>query len=62
MAGKVWYKFYVGELVKDKDGKVRTADGNMELVAQVKSPGLARIIHQKLKEVYPESRFVIECK
>ena len=62
MAGKVWYKFYVGELVKDKDGKVRIADGNMELVAQVKSPGLARIIHQQLKEVYPESRFVIECK
>lgn len=62
MAGKVWYKFYVGELVKDKDGKVRIADGNMELVAQVKSPGLAHIIHQQLKEVYPESRFVIECK
>ena len=62
MNRKVWYKFYVGVLVKDKEGKVKIADGNMELVAQVKSPGLACIIHQKLKEVYPESKFVIECK
>lgn len=62
MASKVWYKFFVGELVKDENGEMKVAGGNMELVAQVKSPGLARIIHQQLKEVYPESRFVIECK
>lgn len=60
MGRKVWYKFYVGTLVKDEHGEVRIA--GRDLVAQVKSPGLACIIHQKLKEVYPESRFVIECK
>ena len=62
MARKVWYKFYVGAVIKDENGEMKVAGGNMELVAQVKSPGLACIIHQKLKEVYPESRFVIECK
>jgi len=62
MARKVWYKFYVGTLVKDENGEMKVAGGNMELVAQVKSPGLACIIHQKLKEVYPESRFVVERK
>ena len=62
MGRKVWYKFYVGAIIKEENGEVSIAGGETKLVAQVKSPGLACIIHQKLKEVYPESRFVIECK
>ena len=62
MARKVWYKFYVGEIVKDKDGANTLIGGTTELVAQVKSKGLANIIYQQLLEVYPASRFIIECK
>mgnify|MGYP001291932074 CR=1 FL=1 len=62
MARKVWYKFYVGEIVKDRDGANTLIGGTTELVAQVKSKGLANIIYQQLLEVYPASRFIIECK
>lgn len=62
MARKVWYKFYVGEIVKDGDGGNTLIGGTTELVAQVKSKGLANIIYQQLLEIYPAPRFIIECK
>ena len=52
MARKVWYKFYVGEIVKDKEGENTLIGGTTELVAQVKSKGLANIIYQQLLETY----------
>jgi hypothetical protein len=62
MAGKVWYKIYVGEIIKDEHGENTLVDGTMQLVAQVRSKGLAYIIYQKLLDIYPASRFIVELK
>jgi len=60
MAERVWYKIYVGE-IKDEHGENTLVDG-MQLVAQVKSKGLAYIIYQKLLEIYPASRFIVKLE
>ncbi len=59
MAERVWYKIYVGEIIKDEHGENTLVDG-MQLVAQVKSKGLAYIIYQKLLEIYPASKFIVK--
>jgi hypothetical protein len=58
MAERVWYKIYVGEIIKDEHGENTLVDGT--IVAQVRSKGLAYIIYQKLLEVYPASRFIVK--
>lgn len=58
MARKKWYKIYVGETVKNKQGE-HILFGSMQLVAQVKSPGLASHVYQKLLEIYPAPRFIV---
>ena len=55
MAERVWYKIYVGEIIKDEHG-----ENTLQLVAQVRSKGLAYIIYQKLLEIYPASRFIVK--
>ena len=58
MAERVWYKIYVGEIIKDEHGENTLVDGT--IVAQVRSKGLAYIIYQKLLEIYPASRFIVK--
>lgn len=60
MAERVWYKIYVGE--KDEHGENTLVDGTMEVVARVRSKGLAHIIYQKLLEIYPASRFIVKLE
>jgi hypothetical protein len=60
MAERVWYKIYVGEIIKDEHGENTLVDGTMEVVARVRSKGLAHIIYQKLLEIYPASRFIVK--
>ena len=62
MAERVWYKIYVGEVIKDEHGENTLVDGTLELVAQVKSKGLAYIIYQKLLEIYPASKFIVKLE
>jgi hypothetical protein len=61
-AQKVWYKIYVGEITKNEHGENTLVDGAMQLVAQVRSKGLAYIIYQKLLDIYPAHKFIVKLE